>query len=204
MRSFRISSGDSDNHGDSTRAWRVVSRIVGPSGNAVTTVTASPISIPAWGRREFEQQVVVNGPALRSIEAPNLYRLFTTVEGAGAAVDHYEMSFGIRSLRFDAEKGFFLIDMPVKIKGTCNHRDHGGVASALPNRGKLLGVGNGDPSSHESDKRDQRRACNGLAMAIVQAGKQAGEMRVEAFSPGLESVAVTVTCEPAQPRPAVA
>jgi beta-galactosidase len=65
-------------------------------------------------------------------------------------------------------------------------------------------VGNGDPSSHESDRADKRRAFNGLAMAIVQAGKQAGEMRVEASSPGLESATVTVVCEAAKARPAVA
>jgi beta-galactosidase len=69
--------------------------------------------------------------------------------------------------------------------------------------GKLLGVSNGDPSSHESDKGDKRRAFNGLAMAIVQAGKQAGEMQVEASSPGLEGAVVTVVCEPAKARPAV-
>ena len=93
------------NDSDSTKACRVVSRILGPGGSAVATVTASPISIPAWSRREFEQQVVVNGPALWSIEEPNLYRLVTTVEAAGAAVDHYETPFGIRSARFDAEQG---------------------------------------------------------------------------------------------------
>src|ERR1019366_7740964 len=122
------------NDSDSTKACRVVSRIVGSGGSAVATVTASPISIPAWSRREFEQQVVVNGPALWSIEEPNLYRLVTTVEVAGAAVDHYETPFGIRSARFDAEKGFFLNEKPVKIKGTCCHQDHGGVGSALPDR----------------------------------------------------------------------
>ena len=69
---------------------------------------------------------------------------------------------------------------------------------------KLLGVSDGDPSSHESDKADKRRAFSGLAMAIVQAGKQAGEMRVEASSPGLESATAVVAWEPAKPRPAVA
>jgi hypothetical protein len=45
---------------------------------------------------------------------------------------------------------------------------------------------------------------NGLAMAIVQAGKQAGDVRVEASSPGLESATATVVCELAKARPAVA
>jgi len=49
-------------------------------------------------------------------------------------VDHCETPFGIRSVRFDAEKGFFLNDKPVKIKGTCCHQDHAGVGSALPDR----------------------------------------------------------------------
>jgi beta-galactosidase len=77
------------------------------------------------------------------------------------------------------------------------------VSFKMSGGGKLLGVANGDPSSHESDKGDKRRAFNGLAMAIVQAGKQAGEIRVEASSPGLESATVMVTCEPAKARPAV-
>jgi beta-galactosidase len=78
------------------------------------------------------------------------------------------------------------------------------VSFKVSGSGRLLGVGNGDPSSHESDKGDKRRAFNGLGMAIVQAGKQAGEVRVEAASPGLESTTVTVTCEPAKLRPAMA
>jgi len=53
---------------------------------------------------------------------------------------------------------------------------------------QAAGVSNGDPSSHESDKGDKRRAFNGLAMAIVQAGKQAGEMRVEASAPGWKAL----------------
>jgi beta-galactosidase len=77
------------------------------------------------------------------------------------------------------------------------------VSFKVSGSGKLLGVANGDASSHESDKADKRRAFNGLAMAIVQAGKQAGELRVEASSPGLESATVTVTCDPAKLRPAV-
>jgi beta-galactosidase len=77
------------------------------------------------------------------------------------------------------------------------------VSFKVSGSGKLLGVGNGDPSSHESDRADKRRAFNGLAMAIVQAGKQAGEMRVEVSSPGLESATVTVVCEAAKARPAV-
>ena len=49
----------------------------------------------------------------------------------------------------------------------------------------LIGVGNGDPVSHEPDKADRRRAFNGLCMALVQTQRSSGEIVVEASSPGL-------------------
>lgn len=70
--------------------------------------------------------------------------------------------------------------------------------------GKLIGVGNGDPSSHESDDWDTRRAFGGLCCAIVQAARGAGELRVEAMSPGLEPALLVVPCRAAAARPAVA
>jgi beta-galactosidase len=70
--------------------------------------------------------------------------------------------------------------------------------------GRLIGVGNGDPSCHESDKGDKRSAFNGLCMGLVQSLKQPGEIRLEASAPGLESVSVVIKAEGATPRPAVA
>jgi beta-galactosidase len=66
--------------------------------------------------------------------------------------------------------------------------------------GRLIGVGNGDPSCHEPDKGDKRSAFNGLCMALVQALKQPGEIRVEASADGLEGVAVVVQATPANAR----
>jgi beta-galactosidase len=60
--------------------------------------------------------------------------------------------------------------------------------------GRLIGVGNGDPSSHEPDKAAKRRAFNGLCMAIVQSTQKAGNMNIEASSPGLRGTSITVTC----------
>ncbi len=70
--------------------------------------------------------------------------------------------------------------------------------------GKIIGVGNGDPSSHEPDKANKRRAFNGLCMVIVQSLKQPGEIRLEASSPGLEPATVALTSLSATPRPALA
>jgi beta-galactosidase len=68
---------------------------------------------------------------------------------------------------------------------------------------RIIGVGNGDPSSHEPDKAGTRRAFNGQCVVIVQAGTAAGALRVDATSPGLGAGSATVTCAAATPRPAV-
>jgi beta-galactosidase len=59
---------------------------------------------------------------------------------------------------------------------------------------KIIGVGNGDPSSHEPDQcRDgawQRSAFNGKCQVIIQAGKTAGSVQLEAKANGLRSDSV--------------
>jgi beta-galactosidase len=75
------------------------------------------------------------------------------------------------------------------------------VAFNISGPARLIGVGNGDPSCHESDKGDKRSAFNGLCMAFVQAVKQPGEVRVEISSAGLEGASVLIRTEAATPRP---
>jgi beta-galactosidase len=58
--------------------------------------------------------------------------------------------------------------------------------------GKLIGVGNGDPSSHESEKGPSRRLFNGLALAIVRSNGRRGPILVSARSPGLRSSRVAL------------
>ena len=59
--------------------------------------------------------------------------------------------------------------------------------------GALIGVGNGDPNSQESDKASKRSLFNGLAQVIVQASKEAGEIIVEAKKDGWDGPDLGVT-----------
>ncbi|MFI5207316.1 MAG: beta-galactosidase GalA [Gemmatimonadales bacterium] len=77
------------------------------------------------------------------------------------------------------------------------------VTFVVTGSGRLIGVGNGDPSSHEADHATVRRAFNGLCAAIVQASRESGELRVAASAPGLEPAELVIVCEPKAPRPAV-
>lgn len=65
------------------------------------------------------------------------------------------------------------------------------IKFSLTGDGNIIGVGNGDPSSHEPDKylvdtAWQRRLFNGKAQVIIQAGKTAGTLHFEAKAEGLQ------------------
>jgi len=65
------------------------------------------------------------------------------------------------------------------------------ISFTITENAKIIGVGNGDPSSHEPDKCTthswQRSAFNGKCQVIIQAGKNTGEVTFEAKSIGLKS-----------------
>lgn len=67
------------------------------------------------------------------------------------------------------------------------------VTFTLTGPGKLIGVGNGDPSSHEPDKANRRSAFNGLAQALVQTTMDGGEIKLKAEAAGLEAGVVSLT-----------
>jgi beta-galactosidase len=90
--------------------------------------------VDAWAQHTFQAETSIRDPQLWSIENPNLYRAVVTVHSSGVVVDADQTTFGVRTLHFDADEGFFLNGRHVKIKGTCCHQDHAGVGAALPDR----------------------------------------------------------------------
>jgi beta-galactosidase len=78
------------------------------------------------------------------------------------------------------------------------------VAFRVTGAGKLLGVGNGDPTDQDSDRGSTRKAFSGYCMGLVQAGKDAGDITVEATSAGLASGSVSVAAQRVDLRPQIA
>ncbi len=52
----------------------------------------------------------------------------------GRTVDTYSVTTGLRKLRFDARRGFFLNDRPMKINGVCLHHDAGALGAVVNRR----------------------------------------------------------------------
>lgn len=110
----------------------------------VTTVIKSP-NDKEVARKEneyiargqiFSQNFIVNNPELWSPDSPALYVATTTLRLNGKVVDSYDTRFGIRSIKYVPEKGFFLNGKYTKFKGVCNHHDLGPLGAAV-NRSAL-------------------------------------------------------------------
>jgi beta-galactosidase len=69
--------------------------------------------------------------------------------------------------------------------------------------GKLIGVGNGDPTDHESDRGALRKAFSGYCMALVQSANAPGTLTVKAESPGLTPAIVTIAANEVKLRPQI-
>lgn len=111
------------------RKFTLVSQVIGPDGRVAATAANEE---EAGGGREstFKQHIALRDARLWSIEQPNLYRLATTLRAATSEADSESTTFGIRTLRFDPEQGFFLNGKRVEIHGVCNHHDFPGVGIA--------------------------------------------------------------------------
>ncbi len=146
-----------------------------------SVATASVTRDSAIGKRrdeiELSQQVRISNPNLWSPDTPNLYRILTKINN----FDSVETPFGIRTLRWDPNEGFFLNNQHLKIKGTCNHQHHAGVGIAIPDRLQSLRIeklkemgSNAYRCSHYAATPELLDACDRLGMLVMAENRLAG------------------------------
>ncbi len=107
---------------------------LGGEGAAFEVVDVSG-KIVAYGQATGESgscEFPVENPALWSVDTPNLYTLRAKVLVGGEVTDETEVHFGIRTIRFDADTGFYLNGVNMKLKGFCVHHDAGCLGAAVP------------------------------------------------------------------------
>lgn len=79
----------------------------------------------------FTQNFIVEHPVLWSPESPSLYRAVSKIYSGDTLLDTYTTRFGIRSIEYIADKGFFLNGKHRKFQGVCNHHDLGPLGAAI-------------------------------------------------------------------------
>jgi len=118
--------------------------------------------------------MTVKNPQRWGPDSPDLYTARTTVLQEGKPVDEVTTTFGIRSFRFDADRGFILNGEQTKIKGVNLHHDVGALGAAAPKASweyrvqKLKDIGvNAIRMSHNPHSVELMEVCDEMGMLVM-------------------------------------
>lgn len=148
----------------------VAHEIVSPGGEVVATGQVSgPIATKK--SRDLEVTMTLRNPQRWDIDHPALYQINTTVEVAGKTMDTYPTTFGVRTIRFTADHGFYLNDRRVQLKGVNLHHGHGPLGAAFYPRAmerqleimKAMGV-NAIRNSHNTAAPELLELCDRMGL----------------------------------------
>ncbi|GKX31471.1 beta-galactosidase [Vallitalea longa] len=85
------------------------------------------------GENNFNNILDIKDTKLWSCNSPYLYKCIVSVETDNQShKDSVEINFGVRSLEFKPNQGFFLNGIHTYFKGVCLHHDGGCVGAAVP------------------------------------------------------------------------
>ncbi|MBQ5582882.1 MAG: DUF4982 domain-containing protein [Bacteroidales bacterium] len=86
----------------------------------------------AAAKQEQTLSLTLKNPKRWSLSEPYLYSLEAQIVAGKEVVDVTSIPVGLRTLQFDADKGFSLNGSWIKVKGVCLHHDAGVLGAAVP------------------------------------------------------------------------
>ena len=98
----------------------------------VTRGNGSDVQIAPGEQTELTLNAAVKSPHLWSLDDSYLYTLDVSLSDGRNEIDSYTVTTGLRTIRFDNEKGFFLNGQNIKMYGVCLHSDAGALGTAVP------------------------------------------------------------------------
>lgn len=106
----------------------MVTDIMDDDGQVVSTKTNKGVINHG---QPFTQNFIVERPKLWSPETPVLYKVVSKIYSGDTLLDTYSTRFGIRTIEYIADKGFYLNGKRRKFQGVCNHHDLGPLGAAI-------------------------------------------------------------------------
>jgi beta-galactosidase len=166
------------NHTDQPQRVVLESSLIDPAGKVIASRRMKQEAVCGANTDDvtaFSQSFTVKQPALWSIETPSMYQLRSRVYVDNVLTDTYTTPFGIRSIRFDKDTGFFLNDKPVKLQGVCLHHDLGALGAAVNVRAierqlrmmKEMGS-NAIRTSHNPPAPEVIDLCDRLGLLVIE------------------------------------
>ncbi len=152
---------------------KLQTEILDKDGNRSTIATNS-VTVPAGKSIPVNQVLSFSHPLLWSPEHPDLYRARVTVLKGEQVLDKDDQTFGVRTIRVNAEDGLTINGEKILLKGGCMHHDNGLVGSAAFDRAEERRVEilkangfNAIRTSHNPPSRQFLDACDRLGMLVI-------------------------------------
>lgn len=147
-----------------------------PDKNITSSTTSCKVNItanvilPDGSQRPLQQTITVQNPHLWSPSDPYLYKTGLSIpEG-----DRINVTYGIRSIDFSAEKGLFLNGKPLQLNGACVHHDNGILGAASFNdaeyrKARLMKEAgfNAVRTAHNPPSEAFLTACDELGLLVI-------------------------------------
>ena len=156
--------------------------VLSPDGRTVGK-TQKALIIEANASKTDEQNFTIEKPVLWSVETPRLYKAVTEIKKEKKILDHFETTFGIRSIHLDATSGLLINGKRILLKGGCIHHDNGPLGAASIDRAEerkieiLKANGfNAIRTSHNPPSMQLLDACDRLGMLVIDEAFDAWEI----------------------------
>ncbi|MGD0384330.1 MAG: glycoside hydrolase family 2 TIM barrel-domain containing protein, partial [Thermoguttaceae bacterium] len=144
------------------------------TGAPVASSEPVSVTISAGKSATCQTKIKLPNPKLWDLKKPQLYCAVTSIEQNGKVIDQYATEFGIRTIKFDADKGFFLNGEHVKLNGVCDHHDLGPLGTAINTRALqrqieiLTEMGcNAIRTSHNPPAPELLELCDRIGMVVM-------------------------------------
>ena len=162
-----------ENTGAVTTTPMLTAKIVSPDGDEVAT-GQSPVTLMANDAGTSRLRLHVSNPQRWSVESPSLYVVQLELHDGERPADEEAVTFGIRTLQVDAQRGLRINGQEVKLRGSCIHADNGPLGTAAFPRAEerkvelLKAAGfNAVRSAHNPISSAFLEACDRLGMLVM-------------------------------------
>ena len=162
------------NNDDVERRVRLITTVMGKPHAGRVPKAEKLVTLQPGDTTVIVQNIEVSQPKLWDLASPYLYMLQSEIQEQGRDLDQAVRAFGIRSIKFTAEKGFELNGRMVKLNGGCVHHDNGCLGAAAYDRAEerkvalLKAAGfNAVRTAHNPPSTAFLDACDRLGMLVI-------------------------------------
>ena len=161
------------NQSEKARELQLVSTVL-DADFKVMARRETPVELAAGASQTVEGALDLNNARKWDLDDPYRYTLVSQIKAGDEVLDRYNTKFGVRDIRWVADKGFLLNGEVVQLQGVCMHHDLGALGAAWNRRAaqrqieilQEMGV-NAIRTSHNPPASEFLDLCDEMGVLVI-------------------------------------